>query len=485
MISTVRAYELYWDGALLGANGRPAASRDVERVGLVDEWFSIPSTMRGPGEHLVALRTSSYRVGFPAKTSGFRFLVDELSVLQGKVLREAFVPTLAAGALCMAGLAGLIMWLVAARRTSLLLLAGVCLAGAAMQGMQAARWFFQYPADWHYPVLTSMVVLVGVQGTLMVAFVMTHFQVPRRLWLMAGLVPVLALVSWLSPERLNQEGVRVLAVGIVVSLGCAVWAARRGRRGALAVVVGVAVSGLLLLNEADDFRVKFFVNFLPALISLITSLALQVQDERRHAREAKLIAARMEIELLKKNLQPHFLLNTLTAVSEVIEQDPAGAVAFIDDLAEEFRSLAQMSGETLVPLKRELELCRTHLKIISRRTGRGLDLQADGVEEATLVPPALFLTLIENGLVYQEAAVGSAFRLSVRAVEDGMRFSFLSPGRMRVLGGRTVGGTGLRYVRARLEESFPGRWTLDQGEANEGWETVIGWRSRSDAGGVA
>ncbi len=485
MISTVRTYELYWDGVLLGASGVPGMNRESEEVGRVDEWFSIPGAMRGPGEHVVALRTSSYRVGFPSATSGFRFLVDDPTRLQGKVLREAFVPTLAAGALFMVGLAVVIMWLVAARRATLLLLGGVCLSGAVMQSMQAFRWFFPYPADWHYPVLTTMVALVGVQGVLMVAFVVVHFAVPHRRWLFGGLVPVFALVSWLSPERMNLEGVWILVVGIVASLACATWAVYRRRRGAWPVVVGVVASAILLMLEAEDFRASFFLKFLPVLLGLISSLALHLHDERRVAREAKLTAARMEIELLKKNLQPHFLLNTLTAVSEVIEQDPKGAVKFIDDLAAEFRSMAQMSGERLVPLKRELELCRLHLRVISHRTGRKVELVAEGAAEEALVPPALFLTLIENGLVHQQATGGATFRLTAKVAGDGLHYTFLSPGQTRKLEGRSAGGTGLRYVKARLEESFPGRWTLTQGEVSGGWETAIDWRAEPAAGGVA
>ena len=55
-----------------------------------------------------------------------------------------------AGAIAVAG-----AW--AATATPLLLLGGVSLAGAAMQALQAIRWFYHYPADWHYPVLTAMV----------------------------------------------------------------------------------------------------------------------------------------------------------------------------------------------------------------------------------------------------------------------------------------------------------------------------------------
>ncbi len=476
LISTVRAYELFWDGVQLGQSGVPGNSATTEQPGHVDKLFSIPAGLLGPGEHVVALRTSSHRCGFPAPSSGFRFLVDAPAVLQGMVLREAFVPTLAAGALCMTALASLIMWLLAARRATLLLLCGVCLSGAVMQALQAVRWFFAYPADWHYPVLSAMTTLVGGQGLLMVALVIAQFEVPRRRWLLGLLVPALALVSWLSPARMNLEGVRLLGFTLSMTLICAGWAAWRRRRGAWPVVVGVTASVLLMAFEAEDYRASFFLKFLPALLGVIAALALQLHDERRQARNAQLAAVRLETELLKKNLQPHFLLNTLAVLTEIVEQDPRSAVKLIDDLADEFRSVARVSAEKLIPLGQELELCRAHLRVMSVRTGRPWHLEASGWDEKEPVPPAVFLTLIENGFVHQRAAQAgpAAFRLTVERTDAGVRrYFFLSPGEVQSHSDRPAGGTGLRYVKARFEESFPGCWTLADGPATGGWQTVI------------
>jgi hypothetical protein len=60
-----------------------------------------------------------------------------------------------------------------------------------------------------------------------------------------------------------------------------------------------------------------------------------------------------------------------------------------------------------------------------------------------------------------------------RATEGGWRFEFFSPGQSHREPARPPGGTGLRYVRARLEESFPGRWQLHDGPVEGGWCTVI------------
>jgi hypothetical protein len=503
MISTVRAYDLFWDGVQLGNCGHPGNTASAEIPGHVDEWFSIPAALTGPGEHLVALRSSSYRCGFPAATSGFRFLVDAPAVLHGKVLREALLPTLAAGALFMTALASMIMWLLAARRPTLLLLFGVCLCGAVMQGLQAARWFFVYPADWHYPVLSAMTALVGVQGVLTVTFVLVHFEVPRRRGLLGGLALVFVLVAWLSPERQNLEGVWILTIAIGVSLAGAAWAAWRRRRGAWPAVIGVAASAILLALEAEDYRASFFLKFLPALVGLISALALQLRDERQKARNVHLSSARLELELLKKNLQPHYLLNTLTTIVEVIEQEPKTAVTLIEALAREFRILARVAGAKLIPLGHELELCRAHLRIMSLRKGAQCSLAvAADTDERALVPPALFHTLVENGLTHLLPRDGEQpFELSMTRDPGRVRYTLVAHGdpsdrerspTLPPLKGSAGPvpeppavrreGTGLRYVKARLEESFPGRWSL-QGEAiPDGWRTMIEIESAEQAG---
>ena len=476
MISTVGAYQVFWDGVLLGNSGVPADNREDEVPGRVDAWYSLPADLAGPGEHVVALRLSSYRCGFPAKTSGFRFLVDAPENLQGIAVREALIPSVAAGAMLMVGMASLILWLLAARRLPLLLLGGMCLSATLMQALHAHRWFFPYPADWHFPALMAMSWLVAAQSLCLVAFVLVHFAVPRARWLLAGVVVAFGLVAWLGPERMNLEGVQILAIGLVVSLACSGWAVVRRRRGAWAAAVGVLVSSFLLTFEPEDYRTYFFVKFLPAMLGLMVSLAMQLREERRQAQAALLATARLELEVLKKNIQPHFLLNTLATIIEVIEREPRTAVALIEALANEFRVLARVSGEKLIPLAQEIELCRAHLRIMSLRKGVSCSLKETGTDGSEQVPPALFHTLVENGLTHLMPKGGEQ-RFELRAEREAgvIRYTLRAHG---IAADRSNPaplreGTGLRYIKARLEESFPGRWSVRAGPVATGWQTVI------------
>ena len=270
-----------------------------------------------------------------------------------------------------------------------------------------------------------------------------------------------------------------MVTAFVASLACAVWAMRRRKRGAGAAAAGLAISTFLICNALwlhYPIPWNFLTVFLPALLGLMSALALHLRDERRQAREAVLTAARLEIELLKKNIQPHFLLNTLATIMEVIEQEPKTAVALIEALAGEFRVLARISGEKLIPLAQELELCRAHLAVMSLRKGARCALEARGVDEYALVPPALFHTLIENGLTHLLPRDGKIdFTLSAEQFPGASRYILVACGsRQDTARGETAReGTGLRYIKARLEESFTGRWQLRSEPVVEGWCTVI------------
>ena len=163
----------------------------------------------------------------------------------------------------------------------------------------------------------------------------------------------------------------------------------------------------------------------------------------------------------------------------MIEQEPKAAVTLIEALAEEFRVLSRVSGEKLIPLGQEIELCRAHLRVMSLRKGATCTLTTAGTDERALVPPALFHTLIENGLTHLLPRDGQQ-RFELDAAVEGGRARYV----MRAHGERptpvpgsgTRAGTGLRYIEARLEESFPGDWRCTSGPTAEGWETHLEMR---------
>ncbi len=476
LLKMVASYDLYWDGHLIGRNGRPAASLADEIPGNVDALFQIPPELLGPGEHVVALRLSSFRTGFSSRTYGLFFRWANFRELLVERSRTAMLSVMAVGAAAVIAIVFGLMWLLAGRRLPLFIFSLLFLFAAVMQALQAWRWLFDYPYHWHYPRSVATAAFVTGLAALLPIFVLHHFRVGRPRWAYA-IIAVAMLAIWLTNSYYNSIGLLSFAVGFVVALSLSILAIVRRKRGAGAATAGLATSLLALLFAPFEFLDHaFFISAGPAAFGLLVAFVLQLRDERKEAQQARLTAARLEIELLKKNIEPHFVLNTLAALVEIIEQQPKTAITLIEALADEFRLLNRISSEKLIPLSQELELCQAHLHVMSLRKGAHCSLTTAAVNPHAQIPPALFLTLVENGLTHLLPRDG-AIRFHLAAAPHGnstvytLRADGLS--QLDTPNPSPTDGTGLRYIKARLEESFTAAWSLASHPSPSGWETVI------------
>lgn len=479
-ISTVYSWELYWDGHPLARSGRVGHSRETEMPGPLDHLIRLSPEHLQPGEHVVAVRMSSHHYNFAADRffTAMRF-VNYASRAKTEARAVLFPVAGAAGAALM-GIISAVLYAALERRRALLLCAGLCATLTVFYLLIALRWLTDHPYHWHAPRLATIALLTGLIAVLLPWLLLEWFGLRRKwAWFMV-LLPLL-IAGWYSDVFFENRALWMTRATLGVSLVIALTAAVRRQAGAWAAVAGMAAGLVVMRSSGRVFLDPTYFLVLGGLVLLVfATLGWQIQAERRRVQQMRLTAARLEIELLRKHLQPHFLMNTLTTLMEVIEQDPKTAVTLIEALAGECRILARVSGETLIPLAEELELCRAHLRIMSLRKGVTADFDVIAVDETVRVPPALFHTLVENGLTHLRPRDGR-LRFTLQEERDGawVRFTLRAEGerpRQPRNGTEPREGTGLRYVKARLEESFPGRWQFESGPMDAGWKTVIAWR---------
>ena len=180
---------------------------------------------------------------------------------------------------------------------------------------------------------------------------------------------------------------------------------------------------------------------------------------RLRAREAD--AAHLEAQLadarlsaLRMQLNPHFLFNTLHAVSALVERDPAGVRTMIARLSALLRRVLDGGDRHEVPLRDELALVRDYLAIQRVRLGDRLDVVetlADDTLDA-LVPTLVLQPLVENAVQHGIAVSEGPGRLGLVARREGGRLvlevqdSGPGPSHARP----ETGGVGLRNTRERL-----------------------------------
>lgn len=187
-------------------------------------------------------------------------------------------------------------------------------------------------------------------------------------------------------------------------------------------------------------------------------------DYARQTREkqTQLLKVQNELQIsqlnaLKKQLQPHFLFNTLNTVSALMDTDVNGARKVLSRLGQLLRASLDKDQRDIVPLAREIELIGNYLGIESVRFHDRLQVSYSIPHELkeAQVPSMVLQPLVENAIKHGPDATSERVEIEVRAEErDGTLALMVTDngkGCADVSTAMEHGGIGLRNVRDRLQ----------------------------------
>ena len=150
------------------------------------------------------------------------------------------------------------------------------------------------------------------------------------------------------------------------------------------------------------------------------------------------------------------------------------AIKLIEALAEEFRMINQISTLKQIPISHEIDLCRAHLKIMSFRKGADYKLETIDIDEKDTIPPMIFHTLVENGITHgYEKKIAGTFKLQMIKNSNSVKYVLKNDGDFNPEESKGSTGFGAKYIKGRLEESYPGKWDFTSSKSDEGWESII------------
>jgi sensor histidine kinase YesM len=202
------------------------------------------------------------------------------------------------------------------------------------------------------------------------------------------------------------------------------------------------------------------------------SLAVRAAQLEASMTEARLAALRME-------LNPHFLFNTLNAISGLIRRrELDGAIGMLARLGELLRVTLEREAAHQVPLERELSFLRLYLDIERVRFHDRLTVAFDIDPEAldAVVPSLVLQPLVENAVRHGIARRPGPGRIDIRARREGdalvVRVQDTGFGFARKESPRWQEGVGLSNTRARLEQQYGGRAQMTLENAAEGGAVV-------------
>jgi signal transduction histidine kinase len=249
--------------------------------------------------------------------------------------------------------------------------------------------------------------------------------------------------------------------------------------GAIAIPIGYLVGhqiAFLILGEPMRMVGYHHVSLIPITFTLLVggvglhffATREQLAKEAVARAEAQRLAVEAQLRLLRTQLEPHMLFNTLANLRALVREDAERAESMIDRLIVYLRATLAASQTESVRLGREFAQLRAYLEIMSLRMGPRLSwkLELPAALEATPVPPMLLQPLVENAIKHGlEPKVGAGeIEVVARETDAGIEIRVDDNG----LGllehddqAPESSSYGLRHVRERLQAVYGPSARLD------------------------
>jgi sulfur carrier protein ThiS len=143
--------------------------------------------------------------------------------------------------------------------------------------------------------------------------------------------------------------------------------------------------------------------------------AFEAADERLKAADMKRAVTEAELNALKLQIDPHFVFNNLSVLSELILKDQKLGYEFSENFSKVYRYLLVNSRKDLTLLSDELKFVQAYVFLLQNRIGEGVSFKIDICNDAQLcsLPPLTLQLLIENAIKHNQTTKSNPLNISV------------------------------------------------------------------------
>jgi len=246
-------------------------------------------------------------------------------------------------------------------------------------------------------------------------------------------------------------------------------AARKKKRNLVLLVTGILSTLVIFAYPATRHGTwEVMSSVIPHIIIIFLALifrkfsdSIKLENEKQ---SLLLQNTQSELALLKMQISPHFLFNTLNNIDYLISHDSAKASDSISRLGDILRYMIYDAKVDRIMLSDEINHIEDYIGLIRLRTsGKNyLKYGKTGNAGHLQITPMLFIPLIENAYKHSSCREGENI-ISIKIIIDGNKFCFLINNEFNSNQVENISGSngiGLNIVKRRLELIYPGKHDL-------------------------
>jgi hypothetical protein len=205
-------------------------------------------------------------------------------------------------------------------------------------------------------------------------------------------------------------------------------------------------------------------------------LVIQGINDGKARRQLEKDKLTTQLELLKSQINPHFLFNTLNNIDILIKEDPGRASQYLNKLSDILRFSLYETKQESVPMEREVENIRKYIELQKIRTQNTsfAKLSVEGDISRLFIPPMTFLPFIENAFKHStNKKIENAISIRILADKQSVSFNCKNHCADVFQPDDNSSGLGMNLIRSRFDLLFKDRYSLDNGKTGEWYEVNL------------
>lgn len=336
-----------------------------------------------------------------------------------------------------------------------------------------------------YTLMWSVIIL------LIAASSRSASNTPLQTWRFAffiasfGVIPALLgfylYYFWLFRHFLLRRKIIALFVfGLLTAAGCGVLSA---------VMVGLLFPDFSFLSQG--LRTATPITVVMAILALLNGgMGLVIRGFITWYNELKLKENlmqknfEMELALVKSQINPHFLFNTINNIDVLIGKDAARASLYLNKLSDIMRFMLYETKTEKIPLSKELEYIEKYVELqrIRTATPNYVEYTVEGEVHDRLIEPMLFIPLVENAFKHSALREKeNAIQILIRISDQDLTFFCKNKYKEGQHSHQEYGGLGIQLIEKRLAALYPQKHELKISKNGDTYEVSVCLQFGSEA----
>ncbi len=226
----------------------------------------------------------------------------------------------------------------------------------------------------------------------------------------------------------------------------------------MGIIIDYVVLHVILSNKLEYDIIYRIINTLSVAFILVDIFALtsaflyfrQSQKIAIELEQAEKEKAKIQSQMLQKNLEPHFLFNNLSVLSGLARKKPEQIEDFIDDFSDVYRYYLNHGKKQLVELKEELSFLTSYMNLMEKRFGNTYQIENTIENTSGFVVPCSLQLCIENAIKHNKGSEENPLLISLSLQED----TIVIKNKLNKVDFTLGTGTGNDYLKRQYQLNF-------------------------------